>query len=282
MLLGAHVSIAGGISQAPARGAEIGGTAIQIFTKNQVQWKSAPLHAEEIQKFKTACFEKQIQAVCVHDSYLINLGSTEPELLARSRQAFTEEICRTAALGIPFLVFHPGAYKSGDAATCLQTIAESLDFCLDAAGTTAVQLLLETTSGQGTNVGYRFEQLAHIIERARQPACVGVCLDTCHIFTAGYDIRDAQSYGQTMAEFARVVGLDKLKIIHLNDSRKPLGSRVDRHENIGRGLIGLEAFRLLLTDPRLKTVPKILETPGGDDWYRTNLELLKSLVTENS
>jgi len=280
MLLGAHVSIAGGISRAPARGAEIGGSAIQIFTKNQVQWKTAPLQPDEIQKFKAACAENQIGSVCVHDSYLINLGSSDPELLARSRQAFIEEILRTAALEIPFLIFHPGAYKSGNAAACLRTIAESLAFCLDAAGTCPVELLLETTSGQGTNVGYRFEELAEIIDRVGTGAPVGVCLDTCHIFAAGYDIRDAQSYAQTLDDFDMVIGLEKLKVIHLNDSRKPLGSRVDRHENIGQGEIGLEAFRWLMNDPRLANVPKILETPGGDAWFRQNIELLKNIVTE--
>lgn len=281
MLLGAHVSIAGGISRAPARGAEMGGSAIQIFTKNQVQWKTAPLQPDEIQKFKAACAENQIGSVCVHDSYLINLGSSEPELLARSRQAFVEEIQRTAALAIPFLIFHPGAYKASDATTCLRTIAESLKFCLDAAGTGTVELLLETTSGQGTNVGYRFEELAEIIEQVGPGAPVGVCLDTCHIFTAGYDLRAAATYAQTFADFDRVIGLGKLKVIHLNDSRKPLGSRVDRHENIGRGEIGLEAFRRLMNDPRLAKIPKILETPGGDAWFRQNIDLLKNCVTEN-
>lgn len=282
MLLGAHVSIAGGIFNAPARGAEIGCTAIQIFTKNQVQWQAKPLKTEAIRKFKAALAENAIQAVCVHDSYLINLGSPEKDLLTRSRQAFADEIQRTAALGIPFLVFHPGAYKSGDEATCLNTIAESIDLGLAQAETRDVQLLLETTSGQGTNVGCRFEQLARIIEQVRQPDSVGVCLDTCHVFTAGYDLRDAQSYAQTISEFQRVLGLDRLKVIHLNDARKPLGSRVDRHDNIGKGLIGLEAFRLIMNDPRLANVMKILETPGGNEWFRSNIELLKSLVAGNS
>ncbi|MBN2092002.1 deoxyribonuclease IV [candidate division KSB1 bacterium] len=278
MLLGAHVSIAGGLYNAPARGVELGCTAIQIFTKNQVQWQAPPLAEDDIQKYKTAYQASGIKAVCAHDSYLINIGSSEPALLHRSRKAFIDEIQRAHRLEIPYLVFHPGAYKGGDEKDCLQIIAESINFCFDQIGKTSVQVLLETTAGQGTSVGYRFEQLREIIDRVQCPENIGVCLDTCHIFAAGYDLRDESAYQKTMLEFDEIIGLDHLKVIHLNDAKKKPGSRVDRHENIGLGTIGEVAFQLIMNDDRLANIPKILETPGGDEWFMKNLALLRSMV----
>jgi len=278
MLLGAHVSIAGGVEKAPARAAELGCTAMQIFTKSQLQWKAPALTENEIQAFKEQLQLRQIKATCVHDSYLINLGSPDSALLEKSRRAFSDEIRRTGQLEIPYLVFHPGSFKEGDLATCLKTIAQSINDCLDRSGVTSVRLLLETTAGQGTNVGRRFEELAEIISLVHRPENVGICLDTAHIFAAGYDIRTYESYLQTIETCEKVVGLEKLKVIHLNDSRKPPGSRVDRHENIGLGQIGLDAFRFIMNDPRFHQVLKILETPGGEQWYQRNITLLKSLV----
>ncbi len=278
MLLGAHVSIAGGLYKAPARGVELGCTAIQIFTKNQVQWQAPSFSEDDIQQYKAAYQASGIKAVCSHDSYLINIGSAESGLLQKSRNAFVDEILRAHLLEIPYLVFHPGAFKGGDEKSCLQRIAESINYCLDQIGKTSVQVLLETTAGQGTTVGYRFEQLHTIIEQVERRPNVGVCLDTCHIFVAGYDIRDEETYQKTMTEFDEIIGLERLKVIHLNDTKKALGSRVDRHENIGRGTIGETAFCLLMNDDRLKNIPKILETPGGDEWFMKNLALLRSMV----
>jgi len=279
MLLGAHVSIAGGLYKAPARGTELGCTAIQIFTKNQVQWQ-APLLAEaDIQNYKTAYQAAGLKAVCSHDSYLINIGSADSALLEKSRNAFIDEIQRAHLLEIPYLVFHPGAFKSGNEKECLRIIAESINYCLDQIGKTPVQVLLETTAGQGTTVGYRFEQLRGIIDLVQRPANIGVCLDTCHIFVAGYDIRDENSYQKTIRDFDEIIGLDRLKVIHLNDTKKALGSRVDRHENIGLGTIGENGFRLIMNDNRLANIPKILETPGGDEWFMKNLALLRSMVS---
>jgi deoxyribonuclease-4 len=279
MLLGAHVSIAGGLYKAPARGTELGCTAIQIFTKNQVQWQAPPLAEADIQNYKTTYQAAGLKAVCSHDSYLINIGSADSALLEKSRNAFIDEIQRAHLLEIPYLVFHPGAFKSGNEKECLRIIAESINFCLDQIGKTPVQVLLETTAGQGTTVGYRFEQLRGIIDLVQRPANIGVCLDTCHIFVAGYDIRDENSYQKTIREFDDVIGLDRLKVIHLNDTKKAIGSRVDRHENIGLGTIGENGFRLIMNDNRLANIPKILETPGGDEWFMKNLALLRSMVS---
>ncbi len=279
MLLGAHVSIAGGLYKAPARGTELGCTAIQIFTKNQVQWQAPPLAEADIQNYKPTYQAAGLKAVCSHDSYLINIGSADSALLEKSRNAFIDEIQRAHLLEIPYLVFHPGAFKSGNEKECLRIIAESINFCLDQIGKTPVQVLLETTAGQGTTVGYRFEQLRGIIDLVQRPANIGVCLDTCHIFVAGYDIRDENSYQKTIREFDDVIGLDRLKVIHLNDTKKAIGSRVDRHENIGLGTIGENGFRLIMNDNRLANIPKILETPGGDEWFMKNLALLRSMVS---
>jgi deoxyribonuclease-4 len=278
MLLGAHVSIAGGLYKAPTRGVELGCTAIQIFTKNQVQWQAPLLAEEDIQRYKTALQTSGLQAVCAHDSYLINLGSSEPELLHKSRNAFIDEIQRAHLLEIPYLIFHPGAYKNGNEKDCLQIIAGSINFCLDQIGKTSVQVLLETTAGQGTTVGYRFDQLREIIDQVQQPENIGVCLDTCHIFAAGYDLRDENAYQKTMQEFHEIIGLHHLKVIHLNDAKKAAGSRVDRHENIGLGTIGEVVFQLIMNDYRLANIPKILETPGGDEWFMKNISLLKGMI----
>jgi deoxyribonuclease-4 len=277
-LIGAHISIAGGLDQAPSRGEEIGCTAIQIFTKNQVQWKARPLSSLEIVNYRQALANSSIQSVVVHNSYLINLASPEEKLLNRSRQAFVDEMDRAESLGIQSLIFHPGSHKNADENVGLKLIAEGIDFVCQQRPDYKIKLLLETTAGQGTSLGYSFEQLKWIIDRLAHPGCVGVCLDTCHIFAAGYDIRSQSGYEKTFDKFDQVIGLEKLQAIHLNDSKKELGSRVDRHEHIGQGQIGLEAFRLIMNDSRLVKVPKLLETPGDMKKFKENLDLLKSLA----
>jgi deoxyribonuclease-4 len=251
---------------------------MQIFSKNQVRWNVPPLEDEQIKKFQEECARFNVRHMCIHDSYLINLGSPEPEMLEKSRRAFVHELSRAAQLGIPGVVLHPGAFKDGDEQTCIKTIAESLDWCFENSQDSDAGAWLETTAGMGTSVGHRFEQLARIIDLSRYPERVGVCLDTAHVFAAGYELRTADAYSHTWAEFDRIIGLEKLRVIHLNDSKKACGSRVDRHENIGIGEIGAEAFEQIMNDERLISIPKILETPGGDTFFRKNIKLLKKMV----
>ncbi len=278
MLVGAHVSIAKGVYLAPGRGEEIGANAIQIFSKNQSQWVGKPISQEDADKFKKAWQESTIEAVVIHDSYLINLGSPDEALLEKSRAAFLDEMDRAELLGVPNLVFHPGSYLKETEEFGLNKIIESLNVVLKKRPNAKVRLLLETTAGQGTNLGYTFEQLAAIREGVEQKERTGICLDTAHIFAAGYDIRTRDAYEATMDKFQNVLGLENLFVIHTNDSKKPLGSRVDRHENIGKGLIGLDAFRFLVTDPRLENIPKILETPGGTEAFKEDIRTLKALA----
>jgi deoxyribonuclease-4 len=277
-LIGAHISIAGGLDQAPPRGEEIGCTAIQIFTKTQVQWKFKPLSSSEIEHYQQALANSSIQSVVAHNSYLINLGSPEENLVEKSRQAFLDEMDRADSLGIPVLIFHPGSHKNVAEDVGLRVIRESIDYVFQQRPDHKIKLLLETTAGQGTNLGYSFEQLKWIIDSINHPIRLGVCLDTCHIFAAGYDIRTPSSYQNTFDNFDQVIGLEKLQAIHLNDSKTKLGSRVDRHEHIGHGQIGLETFRLIMNDSRFINVPKLLETPGDMVKFKENLDLLKSLV----
>jgi len=280
-LVGAHVSISGGLDQAPERGMEIGGTAIQIFTKNQVQWKTKPLLNDEIGKFRHSLAQSGIRSILAHDSYLINLGSPEKNLLEKSRAAFLDEMKRAEDLQIPSLIFHPGSHKDAGEEVGIRLIAESLNYAHLQCPDFQVKLLLETTAGQGTSLGHNFEQLQKIIEIVSQPERVGICLDTCHIFAAGYDIRARSSYDQTFNKFDEVIGLDKLYAIHLNDSLKGLGSRIDRHANIGEGQIGLNGFRLIMNDARFVNIPKVLETPGNSLSFKKNLDLLKNLIEKN-
>ena len=277
-MLGAHVSIAGGVDKAPHNGHRIGCEAIQIFTRNQMQWRARPLELKEIDSFVQGVKECQIKAVAAHDSYLINLCSPDRMLLRKSLKAFAEELDRCERLRIPYLVFHPGAHLGVGERKGLQRIAKSIDLLLSGPGSGGTQLLLETTAGQGTNLGYRFEHFAEILDQVKNPERVAICLDTCHVFAAGYDIRNAENYQATLSELERIVGISKIKLFHLNDSKKGLGSRVDRHENIGLGALGVEPFRLLLNDERFVHVPKVLETPGGDEAYRSNLKTLRALV----
>ncbi|MDZ7339710.1 MAG: deoxyribonuclease IV [candidate division KSB1 bacterium] len=280
LLLGAHVSIAGGLEIAPARGAAIGGTVIQIFTKNQMQWTAPPLSVTAINQFHQAVAKESLAAVVAHDGYLINLASPDQQLLERSRSAFLDEMTRAEQLHLSALIFHPGSHKGIGEQAGIQLIAESLTSLILARPNFQLRLLLESTAGQGTSLGYRFDQLQQILEQVPHSERLGVCLDTCHAFAAGYDIRTRTAYEHTLGEFDRIIGLKNLGAIHLNDSMKPLGSRIDRHTTIGDGQIGLDAFRFLMNDDRLAHVPKILEIPGDLMTFKQNIKLLKSLVNK--
>lgn len=276
--LGAHISISGGIYLAPQRARTLGCDAMQIFSKNQRMWKSAPLNEKDISLFQKNCKKEKIKKVCVHTSYLINLGSPETEKLKKSREGFRLELFRAKILSIPFLIFHPGSHMGDGEKKCLKRISKSLDWVIEHEPQDDVKILLETTAGQGTNVGYRFEHLRDIISYTKYPEKIGVCYDTCHTFAAGYDIRKREDYKKTFKHFNSVIGLEKLFVFHLNDSKKQLGTRIDRHEHIGKGFIGKEGFRLLLNDRRFEKLPMILETPGGDEYYPANLKTLKKLL----
>ncbi len=276
--LGAHISISGGIYLAPQRARALGCNTMQIFSKNQRMWKSAPLNNKDIPLFKKNCETEKIKKVSVHTSYLINLGSPDKDKLKKSRDGFLIEIQRTKTLKIPFLIFHPGAHMGDGEDRCLKRIAKNLDWIIEQEQPENLKILLETTAGQGTNVGYRFEHLRDIMAYVKYPGKIGICYDTAHTFAAGYDIRDKDTYKKTFKLFNSVIGIENLFVFHLNDSKKKLGTRVDRHEHIGKGLIGMEGFRLLLNDKRFKIFPMILETPGGEEHYPENLKILKNLL----
>ncbi len=276
--VGAHVSAAGGVFNAPLNAKEIGAKAFALFTKNQRQWKARPLTEEDVEKFK-----KNLEAVGIkpehvlpHDSYLINLGSPEPEKRKKSLEAFIDEVERCYQLGLKYLNFHPGSHlKKVSEEECLKIVADSINEAISR--TKDVILVIENTAGQGSNVGYRFEHIARIIELVEDKSRIGVCLDTCHLFAAGYDIRTREAYEKTMKEFDQIVGFKYLKGMHLNDAKSQLGSRVDRHHSIGKGNIGLDAFRFIMNDPRLDNIPLILETIDPSIW-KEEIELLYSLV----
>ena len=280
-LLGAHKSIAGGYHNALIAAQELGCDTVQIFTKNNNQWAGKPLTAEETSLFRQKLAESKLQLPMAHDAYLINLASPEEALYRRSVDAFVHEAERAEALGLDYLVTHPGTPTDGDREAGLRRVARALDETRRRCPKFHVMVLLETTAGQGNSVGHRFEDLACILDLVKNPDRLGVCLDTCHVFAAGYPLAPLACYEATMAEFDRVIGLSKLRAFHLNDSRKPLGSRVDRHAHIGQGCLGLEPFRLLLHDPRFREHPMILETPkegpNDEDMDPVNLKTLRDL-----
>ncbi len=284
--LGAHESVSGGLHLAFERILQVGGESLQIFTRNQRQWRAAPLSETEVVEFRRARKEAGDMPVASHASYLINLGSSKPEQAKKSIAAFVDELQRCALLGIPFAVFHPGSHGGAGVETGLANVTTHLDRVIERAGDgcKSVKILLETTAGQGTGLGYRFEELADILEKAQFSNRLGVCVDTCHIFAAGYDIRTPEAYEATFAEFDRIIGLDRIRFFHLNDSKKELGSRVDRHEHIGKGRIGLEGFRSLMNDHRFRHHAMTLETPKGKDLAedRENLAVLRSLSAKES
>jgi deoxyribonuclease-4 len=282
-LFGAHMSIAGGLCNAFERAARVQAQALQIFTRNQRQWTVPSLTDEEVGTFLAGRKEWGNAPLAAHGSYLINLATPKKDVLSRSIDALCEEIDRCATLKVPLLIIHPGAHLGSGLKTGLVRVAESLNRVLEKTGGRKVKILLETTAGQGTGIGARFEELAHILERGRFGERLGVCFDTCHAFAAGYDIRTPEAYDKTFLEFDARIGLSHLNFFHLNDSKKELGSRVDRHEHIGKGKIGLQGFRLLVNDPRFRNYPMVLETPKGEDLKedRRNLSLLRGLVNED-
>ena len=279
-LIGCHISTDGGVELAPERGRSLGCDSMQIFTSNQMQWKGAPISSESRDLYLKGLIENQIRSVVSHDSYLINLSSPESVKLAMSRKAFTEEIQRCTLLKIPYLVFHPGSHMGKGDDDALQKIAESLDYCLAKVPDSAVILLLEITAGQGTNVGFSFEQLQSIIDQASHSERLGVCFDTCHAYAAGYDIATESGYRDTFQKFDDIIGLEHLRVFHLNDSIKPLGSQIDRHSQIGTGFIGMEPFIRLINAERFLELPMILETPGEDEHYAREIQLLKEAIAK--
>jgi deoxyribonuclease-4 len=279
LLIGAHVSAAGGAYKALLEAQQIGATTLQLFTANQKRWQAKALSLEDIRLWEGTLERAPMQKIMSHDSYLINLGSPNDEILDKSRIAFEEEIGRCHALKIDYLNFHPGAALQADPQQCLDRIVQSLLQYEKLLATGPTRLLLETTAGQGSAQGSRFEQLAYIITNVEKHLPIGVCIDTCHVFVAGYDIRTPEAWDATLDEFDRVVGLDHLYAFHVNDSRKGLASRVDRHAPLGEGLIGLESFKTLMQNPRTRDIPKYLETPGGLELWEKEINMLRTFAS---
>jgi deoxyribonuclease-4 len=281
-MFGSHLSIAGGMHKALLAAEKYGFDTVQVFTKNQQQWKCKPLERGCIDDWRQHCARLKFKRTVSHDSYLINLASPDPSLWVRSTEVFIEELRRCEQLGIPYLVTHPGAHAGAGEAEGLARVVAALDVVHEMLPRAKVITCLEITAGMGTSLGYKLEHLAEIISRVRHARRVGVCLDTAHLFAAGYDFR-GRKYARFMKQLDATVGIKRVKVWHLNDSKKPLGSRVDRHEHIGRGLIGLEGFRPIVCDERWARVPKILETKKGkcDDgrqWDEVNLDTLRALL----
>jgi deoxyribonuclease-4 len=292
MRLGAHISVAGGLYKAFERGRETGCDTMLIFTKSNRQWGAKPLSVEEIAGFRAAAAEySDIYPVAVHASYLINVGSSDPELWEKSYASLKEEVERAEALAIPLLAFHPGAYISASEEAGLDNIARALRRLITETTGSQVTICLETMAGTGTTLGHRFEQLAYLLTHghAGQPQRLGICFDTCHVFSAGYDIRSPEAYLTTLAEFDRVIGLDQIKFFHFNDSKHGLGERKDRHEHIGRGAIGFEGFANFINDPRWAHFGAHLETPKTEtdeagqeiEMDTINLAALRELITDH-
>lgn len=278
--IGPHVSASGGVENAPLAAHELGATAFALFTKNQRQWVSPPLTTKSIDAFKErlAQFNFSPDFILPHDSYLINLGQPDDEKLPQSRAAFLDEMQRCEQLGLTMLNFHPGSHlKLISLDACLDRIAESINITLDK--TNGVTAVIENTAGQGSNVGFSFEHIAHIIHKVEDKSRVGVCIDTCHTYSDGYDLKTADGYQATWKEFDEIIGLNYLKAIHLNDTKKELGSRVDRHDNVGKGLLGIEFFQRIMKDDRFNNIPFILETPDDTLW-KEEIAMLKEMSEE--
>lgn len=275
--IGPHVSATGGVENAPLNAMAVGATAFALFTKNQRQWVSAPLTAKFIEAFKQNCEKAGITAdfILPHDSYLINLGQPEDESLQKSRDAFLDEMKRCEQLGLKMLNFHPGSHLNKiSLEDCLRRIAESINLALDQ--TQGVTAVIENTAGQGSNVGFSFQHIAYIIDKVEDKSRVGVCIDTCHTYSAGYDLKTEEGYNSTFREFDETIGAHYLRAIHLNDTKKPFASRVDRHDNIGKGLLGMEFFERFMRDKRFDNMPIILETPDDSLWAE-EIRLLYSI-----
>ena len=278
MILGAHVFTAGGVSKGPQNAKQLGVPAIQIFSKNQHQWNAPPLSDAEREKWEKFRAECGITHAVAHAAYLINLCAPVAETLEKSRRAYLDELIRGDELGLIGVVLHPGSHMKSGEDVGVNLIADSLKGILDKHPGGKTKILLEVTAGQGTNLGYKFDQIAELLRLVDAPARAGVCLDTCHIHAAGYDWTTDSGYDAVFGEFDKVIGLDKIACFHLNDSKKALGSRVDRHEDIGKGEIGARPFKRLIEDPRFKDVPGLLETPGELEDYARNLSTLKDLL----
>lgn len=283
-LFGSHLSIAGGYYKAVEEAGRLGFDAVQIFTKNNNQWRAKPISDDDVERFQSSLEETGVQNPISHDSYLINLGSPDDELWKKSIDALVVELQRAHQLGIDHVVAHPGSHVGSGEEAGLERIAAGLDIVFKQTKKLPTTVALETTAGQGTNLGYRFEHLGTIIEQCAFPDRLTACLDTCHIFAAGYALAPKRAYTKTMKEFDQAVGLDRLVAFHLNDSKKDFGSRVDRHEHIGRGFLGLEPFTHVVNDRRFKSTPMYLETPkavdeeSGEEWDTINLRTLQSLL----
>jgi deoxyribonuclease IV len=281
-LFGAHMSIAGGYHKALLSAHQYGCNTVQLFTKSSNQWKAKPFTEEDLATFGKTLTDTGLKCPTAHDSYLINLASPEETLWRKSLEAFVVEVERAEALGLTYLVTHPGSPTDGQEQRGLKRVAKALDEVHKRCAGAKVRVLLETTAGQGNSLGHRFEHLARLLELVKKPERLGVCFDTCHVFAAGYGLRTAEEYAATMQEFDQVVGLAQLRVFHVNDSKKPQGSRVDRHEHLGRGCLGLEPFRLLANDERFQDRLMILETPkedgDNDDMDTVNLGVLRGLL----
>ena len=278
--VGAHVSASGGVYNAVDNALAIGAKAFALFVKNQRQWTAKPLDEKTIAKFKEKLEASGIEPkhVLPHDSYLINLGHPEDEKWEKSKNAFLDEVHRCEQLGLVKLNFHPGSHlKKISEEECLDRIAEAMNWTLE--NSESVSLVIENTAGQGSNLGYKFEHLAYLIDKVKDKSRVGVCIDTCHMFTAGYDIRTKEAYEKTWKEFDEIVGFEYLQGMHINDSKPPLGSRVDRHHSLGKGEIGLDAFRFIMNDPRMDDIPLVLETIDESLWPE-EIKLLYSFIEE--
>ena len=280
MYLGAHVSIESSIAFAPERGRAVGADAIQIFSRSpRMLRRTKPLTPEETQGFKDNLVANGIARAVIHANYLINLGAAAEHVVTYSREAFVEELDRAGALGVRDVIFHPASHGGAGVENAIRTTAESLDWCFDHSNARDVFAVLENMAGQGTVIGHTFEELAAVIKGSANPDRLGVCIDTCHTFAAGYDFRAREGYDDLIQTVEGTVGLRHIRAFHLNDSKGDLGSRVDRHEDIGKGKLGKEAFRFLVNDDRFRETPGCLEFPGADAGYRKNLKVLRSLVT---
>ena len=276
--IGAHVSASGGVENAPLNAKDIGATAFALFTKNQRQWVAKPLTEESISKFKENCASAGFapEQILPHDSYLINLGNPDSDALEKSMAAFLDEMQRCEQLGLDRLNFHPGGHlnKMGES-ECLTQIAQSINTTLDQ--TSGVTAVIENTAGQGSHLGHTFEQIASIIDQVKDKSRIGVCIDTCHTFTAGYDLRTREGFEETFENYGKLIGFEFLKGMHLNDSKKELGSRVDRHDNLGKGFIGIDLFKWIMKDSRFDHIPMVLETPDDSSWA-AEIKLLNSFI----
>ncbi|MBM4033733.1 MAG: deoxyribonuclease IV, partial [Planctomycetes bacterium] len=276
------MSIAGGVHRAVERGVALRCTAIQLFTRNNVQWRAAQLSDEDCARFRAAWAASRIGPIIAHANYLIDLASRDEATAAKSLDGLILDLRRSAALGLRWVVLHPGCHQGAGEAEGLRQVAAMARKALDATREFPAGILFETTAGQGTSLGYRFEHIARLLDAVGVPERLGVCLDTCHVFAAGYDLRTPDAYAATMGEFDRIVGLCQIRAIHVNDAKRELGSHVDRHEHVGRGKLGRGAFRLLMCDERFADVPKLLETPKldarGKDWDAANLRVLRRLA----